>query len=93
MFKQKGGGSKAFWTMLKKTALFLKHGFPYYHMAVIQARALVLFIVLANETSISHKVLISTKKAKQILASLRSRYFCTSSFLLWSDHCLAQSGF
>ena len=24
-----GGGSKAFWTMLKKTALFLKDGFPY----------------------------------------------------------------
>ena len=29
MFKQKGGGSKAFWTMLKKTALFLRDGFPY----------------------------------------------------------------
>ena len=28
MFKRKGGGSKAFWTMLKKTALFLKDGFP-----------------------------------------------------------------
>ena len=28
MFKRKGGGSKAFWTMLKKTALFLKGGFP-----------------------------------------------------------------
>ena len=24
----KGGGSKAFWTMLKKTALFLRDGFP-----------------------------------------------------------------
>ena len=24
-----GGGSKAFWTMLKKTALFWKDGFPY----------------------------------------------------------------
>ena len=32
MFKRKGrGGSKAFWTMLKKTALFLKDGFPYCH--------------------------------------------------------------
>ena len=30
MFKRKGGGgSKAFWTMLKKTALFLMNGFPY----------------------------------------------------------------
>ena len=28
MFKRKGGGSKAFWTMLKKTALFLRVGFP-----------------------------------------------------------------
>ena len=28
MFKRKGGGSKAFWTMLKKTALFLMDGFP-----------------------------------------------------------------
>ena len=29
MFKRKGGGgSKAFWTMLKKTALFLRDGFP-----------------------------------------------------------------
>ena len=29
MFKRKGGGGpKAFWTMLKKTALFLKDGFP-----------------------------------------------------------------
>ena len=28
MFKPKGGGSKAFWTMFKKTALFLKDGFP-----------------------------------------------------------------
>ena len=29
MFKRKGGGeSKAFWTMLKKTALFLSDGFP-----------------------------------------------------------------
>ena len=28
MFKRKGGGSKAFWTMLKKTALFLHDGFP-----------------------------------------------------------------
>ena len=30
MFKRKGGGSKAFWTMLKKTALFLMDGFPYH---------------------------------------------------------------
>ena len=31
MFKRKGGGgSKAFCTMLKKTALFLRDGFPYY---------------------------------------------------------------
>ena len=30
MFKQKGGGSKAFWTMLKKTALFSHDGFPYF---------------------------------------------------------------
>ena len=29
MFKRKGGGSKAFWTMLKKTALFSHDGFPY----------------------------------------------------------------
>ena len=30
MFKRKGGGgSKAFWTMLKKTALFSRDGFPY----------------------------------------------------------------
>ena len=29
MFKRRGGGSKAFWTMLKKTALFLHGGFPY----------------------------------------------------------------
>ena len=30
MFKRKGGGeSKAFWTMLKKPALFLHGGFPY----------------------------------------------------------------
>ena len=28
MFKQKGGGSKAFWTMLKKTTLSLHDGFP-----------------------------------------------------------------
>ena len=28
MFKRKGEGSKAFWTMLKKTALFLRVGFP-----------------------------------------------------------------
>ena len=28
MFKQKGGGAKAFWTMFKITALFLKDGFP-----------------------------------------------------------------
>ena len=31
MFKRKGGGgggSKAFWTMFKKTALFLHDGFP-----------------------------------------------------------------
>ena len=28
MFKRKGGGSKAFWTMFKKTALFLQLGFP-----------------------------------------------------------------
>ena len=27
MFKQKGGGSKAFWTMFKKTALFWNGGF------------------------------------------------------------------
>ena len=26
---EKGGGSKAFWTILKKTALFLRDGFPY----------------------------------------------------------------
>ena len=32
MFKRRGGGggSKAFWTMLKKTALFLHDGFPYW---------------------------------------------------------------
>ena len=29
MFKRKGGGSKAFWTMFKKTALFSRDGFPY----------------------------------------------------------------
>ena len=31
MFKEKGGvgGSKAFWTMFKETALFLQDGFPY----------------------------------------------------------------
>ena len=29
MFKRKVGGSKAFWTMLKKTALFSHDGFPY----------------------------------------------------------------
>ena len=28
MFKRKGGGSKAFWTMFKKTALFSYDGFP-----------------------------------------------------------------
>ena len=28
MFKRKGGGVKAFWTMFKKTALFLMDGFP-----------------------------------------------------------------
>ena len=28
MFKRKGGGSKAFWTMLIKTALFSHDGFP-----------------------------------------------------------------
>ena len=28
MFKRMGGGSKAFWTMLKKTTLFLHDGFP-----------------------------------------------------------------
>ena len=28
MFKRKGGGAKAFWTMLKKTALFSHVGFP-----------------------------------------------------------------
>ena len=28
MFKRKGGGSKAFWTMFKKTALFWNDGFP-----------------------------------------------------------------
>ena len=29
MFKRKGGGgAKAFWTMFKKTALFLRLGFP-----------------------------------------------------------------
>ena len=28
MFKPNGGGSKAFWTMLKKIALFLSGGFP-----------------------------------------------------------------
>ena len=29
MFKTRGGGSKAVWTMLKKTALLAKYGFPY----------------------------------------------------------------
>ena len=28
MLKQMGGGSKAFWTMLKKTALFWNEGIP-----------------------------------------------------------------
>ena len=28
MFKREGGGSKAFWTMFKKTALFSRDGFP-----------------------------------------------------------------
>ena len=34
MFKRKGGGSKAFRTMLKKTALFLHGGFPKWHCII-----------------------------------------------------------
>ena len=58
----KGGGSKAFWTMLKKTALFWKGGFPEFAIII----TLKIFNKLINDGTILNISVLNWRFREQI---------------------------
>ena len=65
MFKQKGGGSKAFWTMLKKNCTFLKGRLPLLSLIFIDVDIIVVDQDMAEKAGEKQKLANDGRQARR----------------------------